>query len=408
MEKQNKEIWDVAVIGSGPAGLSAAIRARWVKTHGGVCCKTVMVEGSGKIGGLANMGGTKLTGPAFNFNAQTFLAPLLEDVKKYNIPILRESITSITKTCGMFQLKTLTGQNISARSVILATGMRELSNEADFFLKGIVIPYNGYDYTQTLLERETAKCDKDCVVVLGNAKTANLAPVLEPAFSSFRQKYFVSTAHFTPTNCPLSGFTPIQASRVDFEGNQKLEAVKITMHGVKPRIIKTKLVFADYIAFETRPEINIEIPGLSKTPEGFVRTDKTCATNIPGLFAAGDVTGMYAMVLKAASEGAISAFSAYRYVFDLKFKSLPSLYAYAANDIPIEPDAKDYPEFFPHHTLIALADKPQWQSTWQNVAKTRVPEHMNLRMDELEKVLGKKPRQVVIELLESKDFTLTV
>jgi len=66
-------------------------------------------------------------------------------------------------------------------------------------------------------------------------------------------------------------------------------------------------------------------------------------TSIPGVYAAGDVTGLYATVGRSIGDGIVAGFSAYRYLFNLKFNREPCLFAYAAQDIKITPGFKDLP-----------------------------------------------------------------
>jgi hypothetical protein len=66
-------------------------------------------------------------------------------------------------------------------------------------------------------------------------------------------------------------------------------------------------------------------------------------TSIPGVYAAGDVTGLYATVGRSIGDGIVAGFSAYRYLFNLKFNCEPCLFAYAAQDVKITPGFKDLP-----------------------------------------------------------------
>lgn len=118
--------YDVAVIGGGPAGLAAAIKAH---REG---AKTVLIEREARLGGILKQCihdgfglvrfGKKLSGPEY---AEIFI----DEFKKENIDALTLTfVTSIKKTDDGFVISAVNrdgAQTIEARALVLATGCRE-------------------------------------------------------------------------------------------------------------------------------------------------------------------------------------------------------------------------------------------------------------------------------------------
>ncbi|HYM00851.1 MAG TPA: hypothetical protein VEZ90_17980, partial [Blastocatellia bacterium] len=75
-------------------------------------------------------------------------------------------------------------------------------------------------------------------------------------------------------------------------------------------------------------------------------------TSVPGLFAAGDVTGRYSSTLMALGDGVCAGFSGYRWAFRAKFGAEPRLFAYRASEDVIYPNPTDLPP-------ISLRSRPR-------------------------------------------------
>lgn len=182
-------IFDTAVIGAGPAGLSAAVRARFIKSRGAYPMSAVVFDSSETAGGLANFGGTKLTGPAFTLERGELISKLLKDIELFDIPIIGQKVIEVKKSTrgGEFLIKTesvneaKTGAKIiinsyRAKSVIIASGMRPLSNELQYFNKGVEITYMGYDFINKMISgfiNDAAQNDKK-FIIYGNKYSLNL------------------------------------------------------------------------------------------------------------------------------------------------------------------------------------------------------------------------------------------
>ena len=100
---QGKAPWDVdvAVVGAGPTGLSAAIRLRWLKTFPLVPVSVALIN-SGPLGGLAKMGNSILTGPSLAFPTGQLVERLEEDLKKWPVPVISNRVEAIDKEQDVF------------------------------------------------------------------------------------------------------------------------------------------------------------------------------------------------------------------------------------------------------------------------------------------------------------------
>jgi hypothetical protein len=103
------------------------------------------------------------------------------------------------------------------------------------------------------------------------------------------------------------------------------------------------LLVVDFLSYEVRPARNFACAGAAVDESGFISVDRKQRTNVDGLFAAGDVTGMPACAGTAIGEGIVAGFEAYRYVYRQKFGEEPPLFAYYGRDAPLEEDFDELP-----------------------------------------------------------------
>jgi hypothetical protein len=107
------------------------------------------------------------------------------------------------------------------------------------------------------------------------------------------------------------------------------------------------LMVIDFLSYELMPARSFRCDGLELDQNGFVVVDRRQHTNLPGLFAAGDVTGTPAAVATAIAEGVTAGFEAYRHVYRQKFLGEPSLFAYYGVDRELRPGVRELPSLPP-------------------------------------------------------------
>jgi hypothetical protein len=133
---------------------------------------------------------------------------------------------------------------------------------------------------------------------------------------------------------------------VELRGEARLESVVIEASGGGRRMLDgVDLLVIDFMSYELSPSRTFACPSLALDADGYVQVDRRQRTNIEGLFAAGDVTGMPACAGTAIGEGIVAGFEAYRYVYRQKFDAEPPLFAYYGWEGELQEGFHELPRF---------------------------------------------------------------
>src|SRR5262245_18030461 len=181
-EHNHEKLYDVAVVGSGPAGLATAVYAASeglsvavfdARAFGGQAGASARIENY--LGFPTGISGQALAGRAFN-QAQKFGANML-------IPVSIRSL-DCSRTDGAFALATHCGKNMRAKSVVVASGARyrrpEIENLATFEGRGVW-------YWASPIEAKL--CSGQDVVLVGAGNSAGQAAVFLSAHA--RKVYMI-------------------------------------------------------------------------------------------------------------------------------------------------------------------------------------------------------------------------
>jgi thioredoxin reductase (NADPH) len=271
------EIVDIIIIGAGPAGLSSAVnalvRGKRVRIFSNRDNNLSKAERVDNHLGFYHMTGKELM-DKFKEHAEA-MGVKIEDGKAVNILPLGDSF-----------MVNVNGQIIESKKVILAMGIskvKELPGEGR--LLG-----NGVSYCST------------CDGMLYRGKDAVVWDQSHDAWeeANFLQSIGVNVTFISnkPRHENLSDNVKYIKGRIEeIIGENTVEAVN-----TGEEIIKTDAVFMlrDAVAPDTLIE-GLELDG------SFISVNKYMETNIPGLYAAGDITGKPLQLSKAVSEGLIAA-----------------------------------------------------------------------------------------------------
>ena len=280
---------DIAIIGCGPAGLSAAVNARIrrasVALWGGEICAPKLQQST-----LVN---NYLGLP--EINGRDLRDKFLEHMRKAGIPMHQVRVTSVQGNGEGGFTVSAGAKAFEARAVVLATGVtvfKLIEGEKEFAGKGL-----GY----------CATCDGPLYRGKNVAVIAYTAEGIEDAnflAGICRRVYFIPGG-----GLPVEGLKQevevIEAKSIQgFTGNGFVAGVKLD-----GSILEVDGVF---IYRETFLPDRL-VPGLT-VKENHIQVDRGFGTNIKGLFAAGDCTGKPYQLAKAVGEGQVAALNAVKYL----------------------------------------------------------------------------------------------
>ena len=307
--KAARQFYDVLIIGGGPTGLSAAI---YTAREG---MDTLIIE-KGGLGGQAAITQEIENYPGFpEAIGGADLADRWESQgARFGVEVLQaQEVTSI-EAMGDFRLvRTASGQEYCASAVLIATGARYrrlgVPGEEDFIGAGVHF---------------CATCDgpfykgKEMIVVGGGdsgfqegiflTKFASKVTIVEfqdriPA-SAILQEHAANI----PTLEVRTG-TTVQ----EFRGDSKLRSV--VLKNVKTGDTEEATPGAVFVFIGLEPNSQAFKGILDMDKWGFITTSQSLESNIPGVFAAGDVrAGSTKQVISAAGEGATAAITIRHYL----------------------------------------------------------------------------------------------
>lgn len=280
------ERYDIAIVGSGVAGLSAALNAK-------IRNKSFIIFGSNDMS-------TKLVkAPSVNnylgfpgMSGSELRDEFAKHLDSMGIEITEERINNIY-AMGDYYALMANDKVFEAKAVILATGVhfgKPFKGETELLGKGV-----GY----------CATCDAP----LYKGKTVTIIAY---------NKHEESEANYVAELAEKVYYVPMYKEALDL--NPSIEVIKDIpkeIHGehhVNKLVLKNNELQTDAV-FILRESISPAqlVPGL-KISENHIEVDRLMKTNLEGCFAAGDVVGAPYQYIKAAGEGNIASLSAISYL----------------------------------------------------------------------------------------------
>ncbi len=284
------ELYDVAILGTGPAGVSAAITLK-------IRNKSIILLGSrnltdkmGKAHEIQNYPGL----PAVK--GDELQAAFKKHLDSLGIEITEDQVTACYALGDKFSMTAKSGKTYSAKSVIIATGVS--------FGKA-------YEGEEQFLGRGVSYCATCDAPLYKGKKVAVIAQTEKEE----------EEAKFLAEVCEKVSYIPLyKKEEFEFSGNGKIEIIKDVPLSFQGRMKAEKLVMkngeveADGF-FILRDSISPKqlVPGL-ELDGNHIAVNRKMETNIKGCFACGDITGLPYQYVKSAGEGNVAALSAVAYL----------------------------------------------------------------------------------------------
>ncbi|MGN1110497.1 MAG: NAD(P)/FAD-dependent oxidoreductase [Oscillospiraceae bacterium] len=301
-------VYDTIIVGSGPAGLSAAVYAKRAELNFIVIEREYL--GTGQIAeservdnylGLYGESGYDL-GEKFRSHAEALGTEFVEG-----------EVKSIFPVDGNYRVSLSDGRSFSAKTVIYAAGAshRKLGIKGEAELSGKGVSY-------------CAVCDGafykgKMAAVIGGGDTAlgdalYLSEIAERVILVHRREEFRAGKSLqSRVLAKVNIECVLNAVPTEILGEKRVEGLKILRNGAE----ETLSADGVFVAVGTVPDSGA-LGQLVELDGGYVKAGEDCATSVRGIFAAGDIrTKPLRQVITAAADGANAVLSAENYLAEI-------------------------------------------------------------------------------------------
>jgi len=305
----DEKIDDLIIVGAGVAGMTASIYAsRYQIKH--------LLFGE-VPGGQGMLAGTVENYPGYlAIPGPELMQKLIEQVKKYGVEIKQEKAGALVKIEGGFEVKT--GKtSYQAKTLILAMGasFRSLNipGEDKFVGKGV-------SYCTT--------CDiplfkKKKVAIIGGGDAAvtsalHAAKFAQKVFIIHRRDEYRAEPAWVEKMRQTKKIEEVLANEAqEIKGTEKVESLVLKKPYQNQRALAVDGVFIEIGQVPTSSLV--KLLGVALDGGGYIKVNPEMATNVPGVFAAGDIAAIQGGILfrqfvTAASDGARAAAGVYQYL----------------------------------------------------------------------------------------------
>jgi thioredoxin reductase (NADPH) len=297
--KSDSSVYDVVIIGAGPAGIQAAIHAVRKK------CRVLLLGRiersslySAHVENYVCVEGVK--------SGQELLEVGLEQARRFGAELLEDDVLKIHQQNMLFVLDLEGGSTITCRAVIFATGTArkklKAPGEKEFAGRGVSYcvdcDANFYRKATVAVVGNASAAIDGALTLTGYASKVYLVSQELVASSDLLEKLKKSTVEH------LSG-TWVKA----IQGEQAVQSLLLT-DGQEVMIDGVFIELGAKGAMELALELGVQLDVDTMT---HIDTNKMTETNVPGVYAAGDITGHPYQMAKAVGEGCVAGMEAANY-----------------------------------------------------------------------------------------------
>lgn len=302
-------MYDIIIIGAGPAGLTSAIYARRA-------AKSVLILEAKSYGGqIINTLDIENYPAEAHISGFDFATKLYNQAKDLGTEIVFEKVIDINDKDNIKEVIT-TKNTYQGKTIIIATGSENrklgLSNEDELVGKGI-------SYCATC---DGAFYKDKTVAVVGGGNTAledalYLSNIVKKCYLIHRRDEFRGEESTVNLLKEKNNIEFIYNSNITkLNALEKLDSIEVTN---KDGSITTIEVDGLFIAVGRIPENENFAKIIEVDENGYIKASEDCHTNIPGIFVAGDNrVKEVRQLVTATSDGAIAATAAVKYINNLK------------------------------------------------------------------------------------------
>jgi thioredoxin reductase (NADPH) len=292
---------DLCIIGTGPAGLTAAVYAARYKID------QILI---GDLAGGLMTSSHKIC----NYPSETEISgfeltrKMQKHVEDLQIPSVTGTVEKIEREANFFKIILTSGETVKAKNILLATGTKHrhlgVEKEAEFVGKGV-------SYCAT--------CDGmffagKNVAVVGGSDSANtaalfLAKVAKKVYQIYRGSALRGeTAWVEQVQANDKIEIIFNAEVKEIKGERKVEAIVVDSDQQKGQLLPVDGVFVE-VGSEPDATLINQLQ-LQTDQAGYIKTSQDQKTSVAGVWAAGDITtnsNSFRQIITACSEGAIAA-----------------------------------------------------------------------------------------------------
>ncbi len=300
--------YDLIIIGAGPAGLTASIYA----SRFGIKHLIIGSLSDGRMAEAIEVGNFPTEG---EIKGEELVKKMEKHAKIFGVEIELDKVARVTKGNSDFLIKTMTGKEYFAKTLLLAIGAERkklnVPGEEKFFGKGV-------SYCAT--------CDgkffsnKIVAVIGGSSAAATTADYLADIT---KKVYLIHSKDSLKADKIWQGkikknpkIEIILGNKIkELKGKSSLEVVILEKEYQQKKELKLDGIFVE---MGISPNLQIvDDLGIEKDEQGFIKINKDGSTNIKGIWAAGDITdgsNNFRQIITACAEGAIAADAIHSYL----------------------------------------------------------------------------------------------